>query len=424
MGSGTFEKQPFLKRTMAFPHLLARQANPVLFAVIMGTGSVSILFAAFPYGRDSGMMLASLVWFFLNLFLFCTFTALSVVKYSAYPDQWSKLVRNPVTSLYLGTFPMGATTLLSVALEVIHRYYGFGSKHFVYAIWSLWCVDVAVSVACAWPGVHMMFVRHTHTLATMNSMWLLPVVTLIVASSAGQVIAADLLPYSPYYALLTAAISAFMVTIGLSLALMILTIYLARLVIHGLPPTGAILSVFLPLGPTGQAGFSIYLFGVNMHKMLPYHDAGESVFLSSPFIGEIIYALCVATAFVLWSLATMWLAYGLLALKTTLFKSRPNFKMGFWGIVFPNGVYANLTLNLAEAFDSVGLRVWGSMYAVIVLCLWTGMALRSLVALKQMSGTKPIPSMESKGEEESEQELPMNGKRDPPIDSENPVDQR
>lgn len=170
----------------------------------------------------------------------------------------------------------------------------------------------------------------------MNSMWLLPVVTLIVASSAGQVITGRLLLYSPQHALITAGFSAFTVAVGLSLALMILTVYLARLVIHGLPPTGAILSVFLPLGPTGQAGFSIYLFGVNMRRMIPVADPGQSVFLASPMIGEIMYTICVTIAFVLWSLATMWLIYGLLALKATLPKSRPNFKMGFWGVVFPN----------------------------------------------------------------------------------------
>ncbi|KAH6913834.1 voltage-dependent anion channel-domain-containing protein [Coprinopsis sp. MPI-PUGE-AT-0042] len=301
----------------------------------------------------------------------------------------------------------GAATLLTVAVEVIYGYYGFGGKRFLYTIWGLWWVDVAVSIVCAWLGVHnTMFVKHPYTLATMNSMWLLPVVTLIVASSAGQVLTVHLLPYSPQHALVTAGFSAFIVTVGLSLALMILTIYLARLVIHGLPPTGAILTVFLPLGPAGQAGFSIYLLGVNMRRMLPFADAGHSVFLGSSLIGETIYAVCVATAFVLWSTATMWLIYGLLALNATLRRSRPGFKMGFWGVVFPNGVYANLTLSLAEAFDSGGLRVYGAMYAVIVICLWTGIALRSIVALKEMCAIKPKPNVETKGEEEGEQELP------------------
>jgi tellurite resistance protein TehA-like permease len=103
-------------------------------------------------------MIASLVWFFLNLFLFSTFTALSITKYTVYPDRWTALLSNPVTSLYLGTFPMGAATLLSVAVEVIYSHYGFGGKRFLYAIWGLWWVDVIVSILCAWPAVHIMYV--------------------------------------------------------------------------------------------------------------------------------------------------------------------------------------------------------------------------------------------------------------------------
>jgi hypothetical protein len=84
------------------------------------------------------------------------------------------------------------------------------------------------------------------------------------------------------------------------------------------------------------------------------------------------------------------------------------------------GVYANLTLNLADAFDSGGLRAFGAMYAVIVMCLWTGIALRSLVALKVMYGIKPKPNVGTKGEEESEGELPIDGRRNPPIEAGTP----
>lgn len=86
----------------------------------------------------------------------------------------------------------------------------------------------------------------------MTALWLLPVVTLIVASSSGGILAQALEKYSRSHALVTATFSVFLVTIGLTLALMMLNIYLLRLVLHGLPPGATIISVFLPLGPTGQ----------------------------------------------------------------------------------------------------------------------------------------------------------------------------
>ena len=120
-----------------------------------------MLFAAFPYGKGSkGMMAASLSWLLLNLALFSVFFAISAAKYFLYPDRWTALVSNPVTSLFLGTFPMGATTILNAAVEVINVHFEFGGKPFLYFIWALWWVVVIISASCFWIGVHAMYVSN------------------------------------------------------------------------------------------------------------------------------------------------------------------------------------------------------------------------------------------------------------------------
>ena len=48
----------------------------------------------------------------------------------------------------------------------------------------------------------------------------------------------------------------------------------------------------------------------------------------------ICVALC--AGMVLWSLATMWLIYALLAVGEVLRKTRFPFKQAFWGLIFPN----------------------------------------------------------------------------------------
>lgn len=168
----------------------------------------------------------------------------------------------------------------------------------------------------------------------MTAMWLLPVVTLIVAASSGGVLGRALLNISPYFALITIVVAAFLVTTGLSLALMILTIYLFRLVVYGLPQGGSILSVFLPLGPTGQSGYAILLIGQTLKNLLPYNPASQ--FLHSKVTGEVTEVVCICAAFLLWSLATMWMLYALLALQASLRQNRVPFKLSFWGLVFPN----------------------------------------------------------------------------------------
>jgi tellurite resistance protein TehA-like permease len=140
---------------------------------------------------------------------------------------------------------------------------------------------------------------------------------------------------SPSHGVLTVTFSAFMVTIGLTLAVMMLTIYFLRLMVYGLPPSATIISVFLPLGPTGQAGYSILLIGQSYKAMLPTYYANSGAF-NSGMAGDIVNVVCICIAFVLWSLATMWLLYAVLAVLDVLRTSRVPFKVPFWGLIFPN----------------------------------------------------------------------------------------
>ena len=51
---------------------------------------------------------------------------------------------------------------------------------------------------------------------------------------------------------------------------------------------------------------------------------------------EIIDVIAFCAALVLWSLATMWLIYALLAVAEVLRVTRFPFKQAFWGLIFPN----------------------------------------------------------------------------------------
>lgn len=90
-------------------------------------------------------------------------------------------------------------------------------------------------------------------LSAMTAVWLLPIVSCIVAASSGAIVA-EILP-NAQYALWTIITSYVLWGIGLPLALMVMVIYLQRLTLHNLPPKAALVSVFLPLGPLGQGGY-------------------------------------------------------------------------------------------------------------------------------------------------------------------------
>jgi tellurite resistance protein TehA-like permease len=122
-----------------------------------GTGAVSILCSVFPYGEHSNTLTAlSTAFFFLNLLLFILFVVMSITRYIRYRYIWSIMILHPVQSLFLSTFPMGAITLISVGTTVLHGQYGFGGRTFLYTLWGLWWIDVAISILCCWGVVYVM----------------------------------------------------------------------------------------------------------------------------------------------------------------------------------------------------------------------------------------------------------------------------
>ena len=96
------------------------------------------------------------IFFFLNFSLFIIFNALSAARYIIFPDLWSLMINHPVQSLFLGTYPMGAATLINIAVSLIYEDYGFGGKPFLYLLWAFWWLDVVISLFCAFALVHVM----------------------------------------------------------------------------------------------------------------------------------------------------------------------------------------------------------------------------------------------------------------------------
>jgi tellurite resistance protein TehA-like permease len=143
--------------------------------------------------------------------------------------------------------------------------------------------------------------------------------------------------------LVTLAFSIFILSIGLALTSMILTVYLDRLIVHGYPQGSSIVSSFIPSGPFGQAGFSVLMIGNAMKEMLPV-SGSRSPFLNSAHTGEIVFTLCVCLSFFLWAFSTMWIVYALLGLQHGFRRSRISFDLSFWGMIFPNVSYGRSIL--------------------------------------------------------------------------------
>ncbi|PSN66035.1 hypothetical protein BS50DRAFT_404583 [Corynespora cassiicola Philippines] len=339
---------------------------PSWFAVTMGTGIVSVLLHSLStLYQDSYRLLntLSIIFFALNVVLFSLILLVSVLRYTLYPATWELMLRHPAQSLFLGTLPMGFATIVNMFTLICVPRWGGPT---IYIAWAMWWIDVAVSVACCFGLPFQMMTKHQNRHETMTAAWLLPIVAPIVAASSGAVLAAAL--PDPQHALLTIITSYVLWGTGVPLSMFVLVMYFHRLAVHKLPPQEVIVSVFLPLGPMGQGGYSIMELGTMAMKIFP-----ETQTLH-PAAGDILYVLGFGIALILWGFGLVWFFFALASISRSKFP----FNMGWWGFTFPIGVFGMSSMMIGQELPSAFFRILGTIISVSVILLWLVVASATL----------------------------------------------
>ncbi|KKK21621.1 C4-dicarboxylate transporter/malic acid transport protein [Aspergillus rambellii] len=367
MSSGTQERNPdqrnLSKHEVGWRRVV-RNFTPSWFAVTMGTGIVSVLLNTLPY---NGIWLywISVVIFALNVLLFFLALLVSILRYTLYPEIFKAMISHPVQSMFLGTFPMGFATIVNMFCNVCVPAWGEWARTLA---WAMWIADAVVSVVIALSLPFLLMARKTETqLSSMTAVWLLPIVSCVVAASSGAVVA-EVLP-NPQHALWTIIVSYVLWGIGVPLAFMVMVIYLQRLTLHKLPPKAVIVSVFLPLGPLGQGGYGAMKLGKAAQTIFPQTNTLEA---SS---GPTFYTLGFLVSLILWSFGLVWLFFASASIARC--KTFP-FNIGWWGFTFPLGVYALSTCQMGAELPSAFFRVLGTILSVCVVILWIVVSLGTL----------------------------------------------
>lgn len=300
----------------------------------MGTGIASILLKRLPF-QFSGLGIIADCIFVLNVALFAVFMGMSIARYAIWPQVFKAMIMHSQQSLFLGTLPMGLATIISMIVYVCVPVWGTA---WVYLAWTLWWIDVVISLLTCYGLPFILFVYHRQLMEEMTAIWLLPVVAPIVASSTGSILA-TVLPKN--HASLTIVVSYIVLGSGFSIAMLVLGIYLHRLSLHNIPESQIIVSVFLPLGPMGQGAYAIMQLAAGVRQLalegsLDDIIGPESNLLSSSArslaMADGLYGTSIAIALFIWGFGLFWLAIASLSiLKTRKFP----FNMGWWGFTFP-----------------------------------------------------------------------------------------
>ncbi|CDU25366.1 related to Malic acid transport protein [Sporisorium scitamineum] len=348
----------------------------------MGTGITAILLHQLPY-QFNGLGIISNVIFGFNVLLFLLFLGISVARYIIWPQLFWIMLFHPTQSLFLGTFAMGMATIITMCAISAAPAWGEG---FVYFTWAFWWFNAVLSLAICIGLPFIQFTRHVQSLDKITAVWFLPVVTTIVCSATGGLVA-DLLPAA--HAKLTLIVCWVLWGTGFGMAFLLMSLYYARQAIYKIPPAQLIVSTFLPLGPCGQGAFSLLQFASVLYKLsladnlaLPSPDATTPE--TARIMATAIYAVSIPIALVIWGLGVVWLLLAVSSLVDLWFVSKLTFNLGWWGFTFPLGVFATAAIKFGSVLDSAAFRIVGTVLALIEVVLW--MFIASMTLKKALSG--------------------------------------
>lgn len=356
--------------------------TPSWFSINMGTGIVSILLHELPY-QFKGLGIISNIIFGLNVLLFLLFLSVTLARYTIWPRMILIMLFHPGQSLFLGTFAMGLATIVNMCALSASPAWGPGFTTFT---WVLWWIDAVVSLVICIGLPFLQFTRHKQSIDQITGVWLLPVVSTVVAAASGGIVAPLL---QPSHARLTLIVSWILLGMGLSLAFFLMVLYYLRLAVYKIPPAALIVSAFLPLGPCGQGAFALLKLSMSLRQLTI--DTGEALgTLQSATVAEAqmmasaIYGVSIISALLLWGLGLVWLVLAIAVLFDLWLVSDLHFNLGWWGFTFPLGVFASATAQLGKELDSGAFRILGTIFSVVVTLLW--LCISAMTLLRAIKG--------------------------------------
>ncbi|WP_249672133.1 TDT family transporter [Pseudomonas abieticivorans] len=338
------------------PREVIRQFTPNWFAVVMGTGVLALALSLMSPTWPAVHALARGLWL-LGMAQFVLFSALYLARWVLFFDEARRIFGHSTVSMFIGTIPMGLATLLNGYWLFGLPQWGDGAVPLVEALWWL---DVGMALLCGVGIPFLMFTRQAHSIDQMTAVWLLPVVAAEVAAASGGLLAPHLAdPAAQLRVLVTSYV---LWAFSVPVAFAILTILLLRMALHKLPHENMAASSWLALGPIGTGALGMLVLGAHAPQVF----AANAVL---PVVGQVAQGLGVIAAISLWGFGLWWM---LLAVLITLryLRSGIPFNLGWWGFIFPLGVYTLATVRLGEVLHMSFFTVVGQVLVVVLALMW------------------------------------------------------
>ncbi|MEG2171627.1 MAG: tellurite resistance/C4-dicarboxylate transporter family protein [Desulfovibrionaceae bacterium] len=322
-----------------FMHLVKNQ-SPANFAMVMSTGIVSIALHLLEYPH------AALGLFFVNIFMWlvlaCTYTLRAVVYPRAFFDDFADHNKGP-----------GYLTIVAGTCILGNQFALFCGDYLTAQ--ALLLLSLILWFLCLWGIFFALFTRPDKPSVDhgINGAWLVATVSTQALVILGVIcIGHTAWDTDTVFVLLVALFG-----LGFMLYIIMITMIFYRFCYKSLSAA--------QLSPT---------FWINAGAMAITTLAGAELILHaplSPFVTHVLPFLY-GTTLMAWATATWWIIMLiLLGFWRHIGQKFPfNYEAGYWGMVFPMGMYTACTYTLAEALDLPSLLVVPESFIGVALIAW------------------------------------------------------
>ncbi|HUH53396.1 MAG TPA: hypothetical protein VLZ31_05065 [Microbacteriaceae bacterium] len=323
---------------------------PVWGAAVMGTGVISVLFAAATRAEIAPVITKPLALIFLVIAALIGTFVLSVttIRWVRYPKEVMQDLSHPVKGGMSATFA-GAWLVLAVAVNRVLS--GILPESLVFTLTI--ALTVIGGVLAVFIGVVFLggiFARGDVQPGMITGVWFIPpVVTIIVPTAL-----APLLQTAGKWQNEVLWISWIFFGMGTMLYMVVVATLFYRSATNPLPPAHLAPSLLIGMGPAGLIGLDLVLLS----------EASVKTGLASDSMIDI----ATTTGTIFWAFGLWWGLTTLVVLKKGYDKLP--FALSWWGFTFPLGAWSVAGLVIGSSSASIIITALSLIASLILIILW------------------------------------------------------
>lgn len=317
----------------------------------MSTGGLSLLIFAQPH-QFPGLRGIGMAVYVINIILFTAICSAMILRFFFNPGDMSKSITHEREGFFFPTFFLSIATLITSTQR-----YAIPDNDATLA----WAIQVAfwgyvvLTLLLAVGQYSFVFAAHNFALGTMMPTWILPIFPIMLSGTIASVIA-DTQPEIAAIPILVAGLTC--QGLGLSVAILMYSHMIGRLMSAGLPNREHRPGLFMNVGPPSFTALALIGMANGLPKTLDPDMDGILI------DAGIIQTMALISGIFLWALAAWWWGIAIVAVV----QSPPKyFHLGFWAMVFPNTGWILATISIGNAMGSEPVKWMGTSMSIVLV---------------------------------------------------------